>query len=120
MRIKSSLGFSLLEVMVAVGILTFTIVTLLLGFITCNLSIQSNHNLLLASTYAQYILEHLRKMPFDEISNYTISEGLYNPFNITLKTNINNNLANITVNVSWYEGQKEKNFSLATYRHRIQ
>jgi len=119
MKIRYSFGFSLLEVMVAVGILAFTITGLMASFIACNLSIQSNHNLLLASTYAQYVFEKMKKETFDNITTGSYNLSPY--FNVNLdRANINNNLTLFTVNVTWYEREKEKKLSLITYRHKNQ
>lgn len=117
-----SKGFTLLEVTVAIGILIFAISALLIGFVTCNLSIQANHNLVVASSDAQFVLEEVRKVPFDEIDNYSIPQFTHlDNESITLDINdISEDIKSLNVRVSWYERQNQKNFSITTYRHRYQ
>lgn len=119
MRISDK-GFTLLELMIAAGILLIAILGLLTAFIHCIFLSESNKNLVTAVTDAQYVLEQIKSLPYSEISNFI------NNFNPSQFSNLDNeaitfpnpdiggNIAEVTVNVSWIERQRNRSFELST------
>ena len=113
-------GFSLIEVMVATAILLIILSGLLLAFVYCILLNQSNNNLVIAANDAQYVLEEIKGLAYSGISNFI------NNFNPSQFSNLNNEIitfpnpnigtaiAEVTVDVSWIERQRQRNFQLST------
>lgn len=112
-------GFSLLELVVSVGILVLIISSIYFTIISCILLNQSNHNLSIAVNDAQRILEQIKQIPFEEIKDYIPPQfnHLINE-TITVDKNIQTRIAEITVNVKWDEGKRRRNFSLFTKINR--
>ncbi|MCX7661092.1 MAG: prepilin-type N-terminal cleavage/methylation domain-containing protein [Candidatus Omnitrophica bacterium] len=117
-------GFTLAELMLAVAILLVVLVSILATYISCILLNQSNHNLVVASTDAQYILEQIRGLTYDEISNYinNLNPNFFSNLpNETVKCDdclIGSRIADITMNVSWQESKKIRSFLLKTKIYR--
>ncbi len=61
-------GFSLIEVVVVVAVMTLAITSLSLLFLRVNLTKSANKNLLTASTLAEDILEHIRETSIRKMS----------------------------------------------------
>jgi type II secretory pathway pseudopilin PulG len=115
-------GFTLLELMIVAGILLIAILGLLATFINCMFLNESNKNLTIAVNDAQYALEQIKSIAFNQISNFI------NNFNPTQFSNLNNEtitfpspsygakISEITVNVSWKERNEPnpRNFQLST------
>ena len=112
----SGKGFTLLELVVSTGILLIVISGLLVSFISCLLMNESNNNLVTAVNDAQYVLEQIKGLTYNDIDNYTPP----------IFTNLNNEtipqpsvvetggIKQVTVNVSWTERQRNRTFSLST------
>ncbi len=64
-------GFSLIEVVVVVAVMTLAITSLSLLFLRVSLTKSANKNLLTASTLAEDILEHIRKTSINGFSDLT-------------------------------------------------
>lgn len=114
-------GLTLLELMIASGILLIAICGLLFTFITCMLLTESNRQLIIATNDAQYVLEQVKEQAYNNISNF-----IGNPANFSNLKNLNNETvtfpntnigpksAGVTVNVSWTYKGYSKNFQLST------
>ncbi len=111
----SSKGFTLLELLTAAAILLVVISGLLLTFVYCIVLNESNNNLAKATNDAQYVLEQIKSLPYEEISSYTppAFNNLQNE-TIILNRTIGTTISQITVNVRWNERNAQKNFSLST------
>jgi len=116
----SDKGFTLAELMIAMGILLIAISGLLSTFVYCILLNESNNNLVIAANDAQYVLEQIKAKTYDDIDDFI------NTFNPNEFSNLNNeaitfpdttigvSIATIIVNVKWTERQRERNFRLST------
>jgi prepilin-type N-terminal cleavage/methylation domain-containing protein len=118
---SSDKGFTLTELMIAMGILLIVISGLMSTFIYCILLNESNNNLVTAANDAQYVLEQIKARAYGDIDDFI------NNFNPNHFSNLNNetitfpgtsigaSIATITVNVSWTERQRQRTFQLSTY-----
>lgn len=108
-------GFSLVEVIVAIGIMAFALVGILGTYITCLTLISTSKNVNAATNAAQGIIEEIRSTPFTQImSNYngmifTVNDipssvGVVYINNSTAPANANLILA--TVSVCWRQGNR--------------
>ncbi len=119
----SDKGFTLLELMVVTGILLIVISGLLVTFVYCLLLNESNNNLVIAAGDAQYVLEELSEMKgaeYNQIDDYIAD------FSPAAFTNLSNetvtfpdpvfgsNITEVTVNVSWTERGRARDFALST------
>lgn len=114
-RFLSLTGFTLLELLTAAAILVVVISGLLLTFVYCTVLNESNNNLVKATNDAQYVLEQIKGLPYEEISSYTppVFGNLENE-SVTVSRTIGSTISEITVNVSWNERNGQKNFLLST------
>jgi type II secretory pathway pseudopilin PulG len=112
----SDKGLSLLELMVTVGILAIVISGLLLTLVSCILLNQSNSNLVIAANDAQYALEQIKNLDYNDIDDYDppAFNNLQNE-DIIFTHNIGTEIATITINVTWTERQRQRSFVLSTY-----
>ncbi len=109
------MGFTLLELMVVVGVLGVVVTGLLGASISCLLLNESNNSLVKAVNDAQYVLEQVKGLPYSSISSYSVP--LFNNLtneDVTITSSVGLNIAEVTVNVSWTERQRGKDFSLTT------
>jgi len=108
-------GLTLIELMIATGILVVVLSGLLLTFISCILLNESNNNLVIAVNDAQYVLEQIKGLAYSEIGNYTVPQfnNLANE-TVTLTRSIGTRIAEVAVDVSWIERQRQRNFQLST------
>lgn len=110
-------GVTLLELMVAAAILVMVISGLLITFISCMLMNEANNNLVIAVNDAQYAMEQIKGLAYDNIlSGYTApSFTNLNNENITTASRvIDSYLKEVTVNVTWTERGRNRLFSLST------
>jgi prepilin-type N-terminal cleavage/methylation domain-containing protein len=108
-------GFTLIELMIAVAILLIVITGLLATLVYCILLNESSNNLVIATGDAQYILEQIKGLPYNDIANYTApSFSNLNNETITLNRNIGATISEITVAVHWNERQRQKSHSITT------
>lgn len=110
-------GFSLLELIVAVAIFLIVISGLLITFVYCIILNESNNNLVKAVNDAQYVLEQIKALAYDQIVTYTCPTfNNLNDENIALDPppSIGTQIAEVTVNVSWTERQRARSFQLST------
>jgi len=68
---QSKAGLTLLEVMLTSGILLIAITALLYTFVNCIFLNESNKEELTAATDAQYVLEQVKSLAFNQIESYT-------------------------------------------------
>jgi prepilin-type N-terminal cleavage/methylation domain-containing protein len=108
-------GFTLLELMVAAGILVVAITGLLSGLINCILLNETNTSRVIAAGDAQYVLEQIKELPYDNITGYVPpSFNNLNGEDIDVDFVAGSGIVEVTVNVSWTERQLAMSFSLAT------
>lgn len=108
-------GFTLIELLVVVVVLGLVITGLLGASISCLLLNESNNSLVIAVNDAQYVLEQIKGLPYSGISSYSVP--LFNNLtdeDVTVVSSVGSNIAEVTVNVSWTERLREKDFSLTT------
>ncbi len=115
MKTKRRRGFTLLELMVTVAILVFAIGGLFTSFMYSALLRETSANLVKASTDAQFVLEQMKGVSYSALSAYVppALNSLPNE-NVTLQKNIGARIAEVTVNVSWTERGRNRNFALTT------
>jgi Tfp pilus assembly protein PilV len=113
----SNAGFTLMELMITAAILIIAITGLLAAFISAAMLSQANHNKVIAVNDAQYVLEKLRDMTYNDLSSHTETDFT--------NLNLDNELMNVVVseasgvktlivNVTWTERQKTESFSITT------
>jgi len=114
-------GFTLLELMIAAGILVIAVSGVIALFVRLILSNESKSNMITAANDAQYVMEYIKQLDFDAIGTFNPDDlGIDNlpgeSISITppQDQDIEINLKNITVNVSWTERGGEKYFPLPT------
>jgi prepilin-type N-terminal cleavage/methylation domain-containing protein len=112
-------GFSLMELMIAVAILLVAILGLLAAFINCILLNESNNNLGVAASDAQYVLEQIKGLAYSGIATYTAPAFTnLTGETITLTRLIlarpKGDLTEVTVKVSWTERQRNRDVSVST------
>ncbi|OGX18538.1 MAG: hypothetical protein A3K83_07610 [Omnitrophica WOR_2 bacterium RBG_13_44_8b] len=113
--IAQNKGFSLMELMLAVAILLIAVLGLLSTFINCILLNESNRNLVTAANDAQYVLEQIRSLAYGDIATYAAPAFTnLNGEAITLTRSIGAEIAEVTVDVSWTERQRNRSFQLST------
>ena len=114
--IKNKKGFTLVELMTAVGIFLVAVLSLILAFVYSIILNEASANLTIAANDAQFVLEQMKSLPYDNLSSYSAPEftNLVNE-SIVLNRQIGSSLSTVTVNVSWTEKNHEKTFSLTTY-----
>lgn len=71
MRLLNKKGFTLVELLIASAILVFALTGLLGLFISCIFLNQSNRNLTVATTHAQFVLEDIKNQNFAGIPAYS-------------------------------------------------
>lgn len=132
MKNKSVAGVTLSELMIATLILAFVLIGILSLFINCMLLNESNRNLTIAASHAQYILEEIRSTNFDQIetkinnSDWDLNETEIKtaPYNLTaldseaIDTNViqTGDPLGISVTVNWSDrGQRQRSTELQTF-----
>jgi len=108
--------FSLVEVMVAAVVLLVGIAGLLFVFISCRFLNETNDNLITAAVDAQNILEQIRNLDYFDISGYTPpSLNHLNNQQVFVTPNVGDKITEVTVDVSWQERGRQRNFFLTTW-----
>lgn len=117
LREFSASGFNLLELMTAIAILLLVITGLLVTFVYCTLMNTSNNNLVIAANDAQFVLEQIKGLAYDDIlGNYTVPDftNLENEIVTPTAVIIDSRTKEVNVNVTWTERQRNRNFVLST------
>ncbi len=108
-------GFNLIELLIAVAIILIVLVGSLLAFVQLMLLNESSRNLVIAANDAQYILEEMKNLAYDDLNSYVPKElDSLEAEDVELIYNIESDITTVTVNVTWQERQNERDFSLAT------
>jgi len=116
----SGRGFTLSELMIASAIMLIAILGLFTAIINCIFLNESNNHLVMAVNDAQYVLEQIKGLAYDNINDFitAFDQSQFRDLNnqsITFpNTVIGTSIANITVKVNWDERQGNGNFSLST------
>lgn len=106
--------------MIAAAIILIAILGLFTAIINCILLNESNNNLVMAVNDAQYVLEQIKGLAYDNINDFITAfdplqfSDLYNQSITFPNTVIGTSIANITVEVNWDERQRQRNFTLST------
>ena len=122
----SGRGFTLSELMIASAIILIAILGLFTAIINCILLNESNNNLVMAVNDAQYVLEQIKGLAYDNINDFitVFDQSQFRDLNnqsITFpNTVIGTSIANITVEVNWDERQRQRNFTLSTRVARVE
>lgn len=113
-------GFSLIETLFSVSILLIVIVAAILTITSATALISASRNLVTASGDAQYALEQIKTLSFDDIPAHIASYPA-NQFSNLSEENISfpnpvytTNLDTITVLITWEEKNAERQFSVTT------
>jgi len=115
MLLSRERAFTLVEVLVATGIMAFALVGILSTFITCLALMATSKNVNAATNAAQGIIEEIRSTPFTQIISkyngmvFTVNDipssaGVVYINNSTAPANANFMLA--TVSVCWRQGNR--------------
>ena len=113
-------GFSLVEMMFGVFILLAVIIPALFSFINCMLLSRASRNLITAANDAQYVLEQIKNLPYNQIGYYT---SHFDPSHfsnlkeeqITFPTvNLGADITEVKVKVSWTQRGHDTNTELST------
>ena len=116
MRLRS--GFTFLELLIVSAILIIAIAGLLMAFVNCILLNDANNELVVATGDAQYVLEQIKSLAYNDINTYVPpvftnlrSENIPAP---TI-TQVSAGVKEITVNVTWTDKRgRQRSVSLAT------
>ena len=112
----SKKGYSLLEVVIGSGILIVVLTASMLAYVQCILLNDASNNLARAANDAQFILEQIKSLPYEDIAGY--SAPAFNNLpeeTVALARSVGAKMASVTVNLTWKERQINRNFSLSTY-----
>ena len=117
---KKSKGFTLIEVLVALVILSIALLALAGLMATTTRNNAGGGHLTEAATFAQDTLERLRVCPLNTIptgimtqDNCTGSTGIIYTRNWTAVQNATNTLDTITITVTWVDPAKLQNHSIS-------
>ncbi len=115
----SNKGFTLLELIITTGILLIVVSGLMVTFVYCLLLNESNNNLVIAANDAQAVLEEIKGLSYNQIQGRV---GGYSRVFTNLSdeavtfpgADFGASIIKITVNISWTERQRLRNFGLST------
>ena len=112
---RSKAGFTLLELMVAAGIIIVAITGTLATFISASYLSQANRNKSVAASDANSVLENLKSKAYDALDSDTII-SFNNLPNESIAVTVTKliNEKNVVANVTWTENQRQRSFTLAT------
>jgi prepilin-type N-terminal cleavage/methylation domain-containing protein len=108
---RSNNGFTLIEIMLAVGILAFALSAILAAFISCSVLVTTSKNVNIATNAALGLMEEIRTSSFARIY------GDYNGLNFILNDipssrgvvyvdDTNPELLEVTISVCWRQGNR--------------
>lgn len=111
-------GFTLLEVMFTVLIILIALLSIFLTLVYCAYLNQSNSNLVVAVNDAQAVLEQIKNLDYADICSYVVPVfNNLNNENITVQYSavcVGTEINEVTVDVSWVDRQRPRNFQLST------
>ncbi len=108
---RLSRGFTLMEVMLGVGILAFALCAILLTYISCSLLVATSKNMNTATNAALGLIEQIRSATFTNIMddyngiNFVIN-GMSANRGVVSVSDDNPELLEATVSVCWLQGDK--------------
>jgi type II secretory pathway pseudopilin PulG len=115
MRKNNSAGFTLLELMIAIGLIVFAIAGIFSSFVYAILLNETTANSVKAANDAQYVLEEMKSTAFGSLAAYTPPAlNTLAAENITVSKTIWPRIAEVTVNVTWTERNRNRSFALKT------
>jgi prepilin-type N-terminal cleavage/methylation domain-containing protein len=119
MESETAKSFTLIELMVAIAILTLLATSLLTAYSSCVFLSLSNRNLAKAANNAQDVLEELASGSYDQIATQA-HPGFNNLKNETIMINVTPgiNKKEVLVDVGWDERGRENSFTLFTVFHK--
>jgi len=112
---KTQKSFTLVEMLMATGILLLALGAILMAVVSCIVLNENNNSNVIAANDATYVLEQIKGLDYTNIAGYAapVLTNLSGE-TITLTRNIGSSIAEVTVNVNWSERGRSKNFQLAT------
>lgn len=114
---KMKKSFTLLELTIAVAITMVVISSSLIVFVKCITLNESNANLVIAANDAQYVLEGMKSLAFNDIDSLYALPSLTNLDNEAISLTVQeiySGVKEVTCTVNWREKSRLKNFSLVT------
>lgn len=126
-REMSKKGFTLVEVLVAIFVLTIGIAGLIASFNASSKQIRSSNNIFLASRLAQDKIEELKNIDYVNLTDKIVSEstlvGCYAATRIYTITTIDipalDAFKQIDITISWNEAGRNFQRSFVTYRANL-
>lgn len=115
-------GLTLVEVLVAIFVLTIGVAGLIASFNASSKQIRSSNNIFLASRLAQGKIEELKNMAYADLIDGTVDydTSLIGGYTATrtwaITTLVANGYKEIDINVSWSEAGRPFQRRLVTYR----
>ena len=104
-RLSSEQGLTLLEVMIAAGILAFSLCGILVAFIASFVLSETSKNVNIATNAAILVAEQVRNTPFSKVPNYNNLNFIVNDIpqsrGVVYVNTSNNELYVITISVCW-------------------
>ncbi len=76
-KLRRSNGFTLIESLIAIGILGYVLGGILLLFVKCHILNRNNRDLTIATSHAQFVMEDIVSRDFHQLKN-EIDENLWN------------------------------------------
>ncbi len=115
---RSIRAFSLMELMVATAIMVTLVVGLLFTYVYCVLLNESNQNLVIANNDAQYVLEQIKCVVYDNLPAYAapVFSNLSDE-DVVVTATPGSRLTEVTVEVHWVERSRPRSYSLTTRIH---
>jgi len=110
-------AFTLLELTIAVAITMVVISSSLIVFVKCITLNESNANLVIAANDAQYVLEGMKSLAYNDIDSLCALPLLTNLDNEAISLNVQeiySDVKEVTCTVNWREKSRLRNFSLVT------
>lgn len=117
MQLKTK-AFTLIELMVAISILALMAVSLLTAYTSCLLLSSLNNNLVRAANDAQFVLEELSGLSYDDIDSYVVPDfdNLKDQV-VTIGITGGAGKKSVVVEVAWDQAGRDSNFKLFTVFH---
>lgn len=114
-RRRTARGFTLIELMITVGIIVFAVAGLFSSFVHAVLLNESTDNLVKAANDAQYVLEQMKGVAYGSLGAYVPPSLNSLPGeSIAVQQNPQSRISEVTVNVSWTERNRNRSFALST------
>jgi prepilin-type N-terminal cleavage/methylation domain-containing protein len=116
-------GLTLIEIMITVVVLLIVLGSILYTFVHCMILNEQNGNLATANNDAQYVLEQMKALAFDNIKGY-VPPALTNLGSEVISVECNSaacgslpsgaNIVQVVANVTWTERLRTRSAELST------